>query len=126
MNNLVCQKRVLIKSVDCLVAIEKDTRVIQPEVFGSMLFVPEGIRIINSFAFDLTPKIKTVILPASVRVIKKNAFYGIEKVIFNNERQLEKLKLDTGWDNGIDDVDVGNTIQVAFARVIMKVKEIIR
>lgn len=101
----------LVKSYDCLCSFNQDIKVVKANVVGRTLLLPDGIQKIRSNAFTDIAGIKTVIVPKTVKYIEANAFRSVRHVIFSERVSFKGLYVEKGWDNGLRDLDVGDTFK---------------
>ena len=123
MNIVVC-KRDLVKVYDCLCGFNFEVRVVEADVFAGILVLPEGIKTVRSEAFTEMPDdIHTVVIPKSVKKIEANAFKGVRKVVMSERASFKGLKVEDGWDNGIEDLVLGETLKSFIAYCVVAIKE---
>lgn len=125
--NLICYKRRLVKGVCSLAVLppDADINVVEAKAYKGVLFVPQGIRTIESNSFDDLSNIDTVLLPKSVHCIRKDAFVGIKKVILATDTQLEDMIFEKGWDNGVQAISIGETVRSVFSRLALCVSTLL-
>lgn len=105
----------LVKSYDCFCSFSQDIKVINVELVGSMLLLPDGIRKIRSGAFSDIKNVTTVVVPKSVKYIESGAFKNIKKVIFSERVSFKGLRVEKGWDKDLVDLEIGDTITSVLA-----------
>ncbi len=77
----------------------------------SQIQIPEGVKIIDSFAFDRNPNLTEVLIPDSVTQIKKNAFgecRSLERIVFG--KNITVIGQECFFNcRGLSSVDLGET-----------------
>ena len=80
------------------------------------VIIPEGVEIINSYAFANLTALEEIVLPSTLQSIEYGAFYGctsLEKVSFSSENNLQIIN-----QNAFENCDLQGTLDLSAACVI--------